>query len=720
MVILPSSFAGSPRAQQQAFQDAMAVVAKFGYPSLFITMTTNPKWREIVENIPVGDQATNHPMLVSRVFKCKSDALLDDIIKRAYLRSGRCQAGRHRIPKRGLPHIHILIILIDADRIRDAQQIDRIVSAEIPSPTQEPDLYDLVSRHMIHGPCGALNPHAPCMVDGKCTKGFQSHSQRRPSSPNRVESPTADGPTGVKYLYKYILKGPDRAAVRIGIDLPQEGVHDEIENFVNARYVSPPEAAWHILQFPMMRNTHTTYRLSFTCPKDRWSGFSQVSKSKPSKARTVLLTDTAAARKRRHKLRRSTDGRRSRVRHFPGSVPEQKSDGRRLRVAKGPPERPPREMPFQLRSMFASMLIFCDITDRLALKTTPSNGPSPTSKLSYWSTAPGYPIWDCPNRGIVDFGANNVVDIQAEHAAGEILRNQLNGEQSAVFEAIMRAVHDENEPNRLIFLNAAAGAGPLHSRFKLPLEINETSTAGVTPRSSDGRLIRSAKLIVIDEVCMVTKSILKMVEAALRDICDDNRPGTIVEECIKTSLTHFRFVRHNLLHNVRAEQDQQDFSRWLLELGNGTLPAFRRTPYGNLIQIPEQCVANSKEELMTFCLGNLDFAFISNKALLSPLNTTCHDINDQAIRKLPGVPKTYTSADSIDVTEQPDVEYANYSVEFLNSLTPSGFPPPSPHPEGRRRGRPPAKSKFEAESVNGTRLLIHVLGSRFIKHISND
>ncbi|KAJ8953502.1 hypothetical protein NQ318_023625 [Aromia moschata] len=219
-----------------------------------------------------------------------------------------------------------------------------------------------------------------------------------------------------------------------------------------------------------------------------------------------------------------------------------------------------------------------------------------------------------------------------------------------------------------------------------------------------------------------------MVEAALRDVCDDNTPfghkvvvwagdfrqklpvivdsnrDTVVEECVKTSLNHFRFVRHNLLHNVRAEQDQHDFFRWLLELGNVTLPAFRRTPYGNLKQIPEHCIANSKEELMTFCLGNLDFAFISNKAFLSPLNATCHDINDQAIRKLPGVPKTYTSVDSIDVSEQPDVD-----VEFLNSLTPSGFPP---HRLILKVGAVVVLLRnliFRQSLCNGTRLLIHVL-----------
>ena len=41
MVILPSSFRGSPRVLLQNYQDAMAIVAKYGKPDLFITFTCN-------------------------------------------------------------------------------------------------------------------------------------------------------------------------------------------------------------------------------------------------------------------------------------------------------------------------------------------------------------------------------------------------------------------------------------------------------------------------------------------------------------------------------------------------------------------------------------------------------------------------------------------------------------------------------------------------------
>jgi len=69
IVILPSSFQGSPRALQQNFQDAMAIVGKFGKPDIFLTFTCNPKHPDIVANLPAGQKIEHRPDVVARVFK---------------------------------------------------------------------------------------------------------------------------------------------------------------------------------------------------------------------------------------------------------------------------------------------------------------------------------------------------------------------------------------------------------------------------------------------------------------------------------------------------------------------------------------------------------------------------------------------------------------------------------------------------------------------------
>lgn len=71
--------------------------------------------------------------------------------------------------KRGLPHAHILIWL--KDKIRP-EEIDQILSAEILDPSIDRELFNIVTSHMIHGPCRTFNMISPCMEDGKCKKRF--------------------------------------------------------------------------------------------------------------------------------------------------------------------------------------------------------------------------------------------------------------------------------------------------------------------------------------------------------------------------------------------------------------------------------------------------------------------------------------------------------------------------------------------------------------------
>lgn len=84
--------------------------------------------------------------------------------------------------KRGLPHAHILVMVEDRSRLRCSEDIDRVISANIPplpaetlpleNVEQAKKLRSTVLMCMIHGPCGSLNPNSPCMLDGKCSKGY--------------------------------------------------------------------------------------------------------------------------------------------------------------------------------------------------------------------------------------------------------------------------------------------------------------------------------------------------------------------------------------------------------------------------------------------------------------------------------------------------------------------------------------------------------------------
>ena len=64
--ILSSSFVGSPRWYNSQFQDGMAICREYHKPDFFITMTFNPKWPEIVEQLEVGTTAQDRPDVVAR------------------------------------------------------------------------------------------------------------------------------------------------------------------------------------------------------------------------------------------------------------------------------------------------------------------------------------------------------------------------------------------------------------------------------------------------------------------------------------------------------------------------------------------------------------------------------------------------------------------------------------------------------------------------------
>ncbi len=168
-VILPSSFTGGLRYMHEKTQDAMTYARKYGRPDLFITFTCNPSWPEIKNEPMRGQTSQNRHDLLARVFRLKFKKLMEFLINGAIFGTTRCHMSSIEWQKRGLPHSHILAWL--EEKLHPAG-VDLIISAEIPNPEEDSVLYNIIKKHMIHEPCGALTRKSPCMKDGKCTKRY--------------------------------------------------------------------------------------------------------------------------------------------------------------------------------------------------------------------------------------------------------------------------------------------------------------------------------------------------------------------------------------------------------------------------------------------------------------------------------------------------------------------------------------------------------------------
>lgn len=322
-IILPSSFIGSPRHMSQLYQDAISIVRRLGKPDFFITFTCNPSWPEIQNELLYGQTAADRPDLCSRVFHLKFKQLIKDITKDHILGVVIGYVGVIEFQKRGLPHAHMLFIVRSEDKPRTTQDFDKVISAEIPDPETQPLAYATVTRNMMHGPCGSLNRNAICMKDGVCSKqypkkftpltttmesGYPVYRRRRDNKsvtnrsgivldntwvvPHNVYLCTrydahinveiCNTVSAVKYLYKYVYKGHDRASVVINRSSStgnQQGpiIQDEINQFVDARYVSAPEATWRIFGFSLHKEFPAHQRLSIHLPNQEMVYFQEES-----------------------------------------------------------------------------------------------------------------------------------------------------------------------------------------------------------------------------------------------------------------------------------------------------------------------------------------------------------------------------------------------------------------------------------------------------------
>nr|KAJ0227758.1 hypothetical protein LSAT_V11C100044710 [Lactuca sativa] len=183
--------------------------------------------------------------------------------------------------ERGLPHSHICLFMHSEYKLPTVEFIDPMIFAEIPDRDEDPELYSLVNEFMIHGPCGAENINCPCMVEKKCSKnipkqfcnhtfvdqnGFPLYRRRNDGHFVEISGVQLENRNVVpynkyllkryqvhinvewcnlgsfiKYLFKYINKGPDRAIVVVeqsNNDCDNNDTVNEINEYYDCRYLS--------------------------------------------------------------------------------------------------------------------------------------------------------------------------------------------------------------------------------------------------------------------------------------------------------------------------------------------------------------------------------------------------------------------------------------------------------------------------------------------------
>ena len=142
-MILPRNFPGSDRDVQARSLDAMTLVQRYGTPDYFVTMTCNPYWEEITNELSEGQTPQDRPELVARVYHAKLLDLHNRLIKKKHFGEVVAYAHVMDIQKRGLPHEHFLLIMAKKDKLSTPDDFDTHISAEIPDKDKYPVLHDL-------------------------------------------------------------------------------------------------------------------------------------------------------------------------------------------------------------------------------------------------------------------------------------------------------------------------------------------------------------------------------------------------------------------------------------------------------------------------------------------------------------------------------------------------------------------------------------------------
>jgi hypothetical protein len=356
-----------------------------------------------------------------------------------------------------------------------------------------------------------------------------------------------------------------------------------------------------------------------------------------------------------------------------------------------------------------------------------------------------------------------------------------NDQQRLVFDTITGSLDMGSEESKIFFLDGPGGSGKTyvyntimyqlrghnrgfisvawtgiaaslllegttaHTRFGIPLKPDETTVLKLGPKTESYKMVEKCVMLIWDEVTLVPAIVLDAVNLLFQTIKQSTLPfggvvvvlggdfrqclpvlpnghrSAIIENSVLSSRVWSFTKPLSLSSNMRLSENNGDFSKWLLDIGEGKS--------GESVQIPNYMRCN-KEQLIDrvfgdFFNGNQQECEVGNRAILCMTNDDALSLNNELLQMMP-MPnfRTYTSFQ--DVLDQhgrsSGVSASTYvSFEVLSKLTPSGFPP---HELRLKVGAPIMLLRnlnVKQGLTNGTRLIVITLNDNCIvaKRISN-
>uniref|UniRef100_A0AC34FI22 ATP-dependent DNA helicase n=1 Tax=Panagrolaimus sp. ES5 TaxID=591445 RepID=A0AC34FI22_9BILA len=734
--ILPSTYLMGPRNQSETWHDTMASTQKNGTPHTFMTMTCNPDHPDIVNNLYENQKACDRPDLVDTVF----DLQVKDFI--AQMKSGRfgkvkCFTYVTEFQKRGLPHIHSLWTFEEGwDNI---DKINQFISAEFPDENDDPEGFELVVKHMTHRPCGRYDPNAMCMQDGKCKRGFlkefceqtELNEDSYPKYRRRDDGKTATinfkgspfiidnrsvvpynmyllkrykchinievvcSLRSVNYLYKYLFKGS--AAIDIEVRANNEGVYDEVQSFLNARYICAHEAYHRLRKFKMhycsesieRLQVHLSERQTVTLPND--PSEEEMVRAMMKKSKLLAFFDLNSE---------NPEGVNKNLTYLdrdPSDPTIVYETFREACVARGLVESDQmyfdaldegsyHNMPRQLRGLFARIVAHYDD-----------------------------------------------VDVALHRQRGDEMRESLNNEQGEAFEAIRLKEECPRDSAACFFVDGPGGSGKsylfnclfsyfigkhkkvtvmawsgiaaslyengrtCHNVFKLDFPFGDESNSGVNPSDDLGKSLKEVDVIIWDEAPMAPRHALEVVDKKLREIMNNDIPfggkvlvlggdfrqlppvvknatrNDVVRSSIKTSplWQHFSANTFALKKNERADNVSDGFAEEILKIGDGSA-----NDNEGKVKLPDECVTDGDlvDSIFHDVIEAKNFNGFASKAIISTLNSEVDAYNDKVIDLLdPETEKVYQAIDRVEAVGGEGESFA-YAPEHFESIRPNGFP----------------------------------------------